>query len=375
MYDTSPTKNGRIVYINAVFRYLKDEYMAYNGEPLPDQGGWEKVRCGEINSIVPKQDATGNNCGVFTCLIMELLMNKIDPWILNDSQWDVDTLGRFALFHAIKFNKPVFQHCFSPSHLTLERWMNGPYKWDQLFPLTSILMDRDSCKVPYIEELSYHFSRMTTNKPVVSSLTPLPEPWEFKFEAPKLNDGVDWDYDPLQRIVIGKFTGVTNIHWRHKQFLGQIMERDDLTLIMEGLVSDLCASMADLKLLLNKLLLDFGDQTYHNFRKFDRIEEGGFVHYRARENVVFPMRVKDYVHYLSTLMGDTPTATCSYQNEAGQDVALGSATDVALYMLDIDMTKHLLSIEAAFESEYKMKEVLPGGKWCMTHQVSCTCAD
>ena len=38
-------------------------------------------------------------------------------------------------------------------------------------------------------------------------------------------------------------------------------------------------------------------------------------------------------------------------------------------MLDIDMTLYLLNLNAAFSSEFKMKEILPGGKWCMTSQI------
>ena len=36
------------------------------------------------------------------------------------------------------------------------------------------------------------------------------------------------------------------------------------------------------------------------------------------------------------------------------------ATDVVFYMLDVDMTNHLLKIDEGFQSEFKLKEILPG---------------
>ena len=372
-YDTSPVKDGRLHYIKAVFNYIQLEYEAYNGESLSDPEGWKLVPCYKDNNdnIVPVQDPRLSNCGVFSCLIMELLMNKIDPWILNDYRLNVDTDGRFALFHSIKFNKPVFQHYYTPDCLSVERCKNGPYNWEELFPLTAIAMNRD--ELPYIEELAYHLNGLKiADEPVGTALTPLPKPWDFKFRPPKLDDGVVWSYDPAQRIVLGNFTAVTDISWRHKQYIGSIMERDDLTLIMEGLASNLCAKLTDLKLLREELLLELGDQTYHNFRRFNRVEQEGFAYYRAEDSGVTPMKVKEYVRYLNTLMGESPTSPFSFQEEDGQEVRFDKATDVVFYMLDVDMTNHLLKIDEGFQSEFKLKEILPGGKWCMLNSVRCS---
>ena len=381
MYDTAPSKKGRRTHLDAVFQYIQAEYAAYNGKPLPDRNAWVLVPCRKRNTIVPMQDASLNNCGLFTCLIMELLINKIDPWILNDHQSEVDTRGRFALFHSIKFNKPVFQHCYGPANLSIERCKNGPHDWEGLFPLTSVLVDRAKC--PYIEELAYHLSGLTVKDqapviedqgpPVVAAPSKLSEPWNFKFVPPELNDGVVWSYDHARRIVLGKFTNVTDIHWRHKRYIGEIMERDDLTLIMEGLVANLCAKMEGLKLLLKELRLDFGNEVYHNYRRFDRVtDDEGFVTYRTTNSGVTPLKVKDYVRYLTTWMGESPSSPFSYKDENGLEVKFDSATDVVFYMLDVDMTEYLTKINSSFETEFKMKEILPGGAWCMVNSVSCT---
>ena len=78
------------------------------------------------------------------------------------------------------------------------------------------------------------------------------------------------------------------------------------------------------------------------------------------------------MHHLTILMGELPTSPFSYQSEDGQEVNFDSATDVIFYMLDVDMTKHLLTMNATFEKEFKLKEIQPGGSWCMLNSVSRT---
>jgi len=380
VYDTCPVSKGRARYIEAVFDYLKSEYLAYHGVPLPKQEEWKKVPCGIDNQIVPNQDPTKYNCGIYTCLIMELLLNKIDPWILNDYQVDVDTCGRFVLFQSLHFNQPVFQHCYSADNLPLKKWKYGPYDFSGLFPLTSVKISREDCL--YVEELAYKESQnviftgeQSTDIPQsqIESTAPLRVPFDFLFTPPNVDDGVLWSYDPEQRIVLGNFTTVQKIHWRHKLYIGSIMERDDVTLLMEGLLSKFCSKMAGLDLLMKQLLADFDEQTYHNFKRFDRVVgKDGFVDYRAKSTTVTPMKVKDYVRHLTILMGESPTSPFSYESEDGQEVKFDNAMDAVFYMLDVDMTKHLPTMHDTFEKEFKLKEILPGGPWCMINSVSRT---
>jgi hypothetical protein len=288
-------------------------------------------------------------------------------------------------------NQPILLDCFSERALTIQNCKNGPYKLERLFPLTSILVEKR--KLPYIEELAYHLWDSSTEQTKEddssedneyyngkvwaeetdqddgAKLPPLPEPWEFHFLPPKLNDRVEWSYDETRRIVVVNLTNVIDIHWKHKQYIGQIMERDDVTLIMEGLVSKLFEKMKDLNYLMEQLLLEFGDRIYPNFRRWDRVKEGSFVSYKAKRSFVVPMRVKDYVKYLQILMGENPDSPFVYVNGKGKDVIIKRATDYIFYMLDIDMPLHLLRINAAFKSEFKMKEILTGGGWCMTNWI------
>ena len=71
------------------------------------------------------------------------------------------------------------------------------------------------------------------------------------------------------------------------------------------------------------------------------------------------MKVRDYVRYLTTWMGESQSSPFSYKDENGQEGKFDSATDVVFYMLDVDMTEYLTKIYSAFETEFTMKEILP----------------
>ena len=180
----------------------------------------------------------------------------------------------------------------------MKKWKYGPYHCSGLFPLTSVIIKIEDC--PYVEELQYKESQNVIGtgeqsqdiQSQIESTAPMRVPFDFLFTPPDVDDGVLWSYDPEKRIVLGNFSTVQKIHWRHKRYVGSIMERDDVTLLMEGLLSKFCYKMAGLKLLMKQLMAAFDDQTYHNFKRFDRIVgKDGFVNYRAKNSTVTPMKV------------------------------------------------------------------------------------
>jgi len=58
-----------IEYLEALFRYIKDEHKAKKGSPLPDEDEWELVEC---RPDTPQQE-NGFDCGVFTCMFCDFL--------------------------------------------------------------------------------------------------------------------------------------------------------------------------------------------------------------------------------------------------------------------------------------------------------------
>jgi Ulp1 family protease len=61
-------------YLDLIKKYLSEEYSAKNiGHHLPQD--WSFHGC-PPNSIVPQQDAGTNDCGVFVCYFMDLVMDN-----------------------------------------------------------------------------------------------------------------------------------------------------------------------------------------------------------------------------------------------------------------------------------------------------------
>ena len=213
----------------------------------------------------------------------------------------------------------------------------------------------------FIEELAYQYC---TNE---DNLEPLPKPLDFLFSPPQLDDGVLWSIDEKNRIVTANFSEVSVIDLEHKRYLGQLMERDDITVISEGLHPTL-----KVESVMKYLKVNYGSRSYHNFRQFDQIvTEGNFVSYQEKDGQVC-MKVSDYVNYLNMLQEESQPKTFSYVNGDGKVVGFEDVTKVIFYMLDVDMQSCMHWMDQEFKDNSKMKETLPGGAWCMMNYVSPT---
>jgi glutamyl-tRNA reductase len=67
---------------------------------------------------------------------------------------------------------------------------------------------------------------------------------------------------------------------------------------------------------------------------------------------------------------DADTKLVISSTTAGQPVVELDVVKDVLYMIDLDMPKFLPRTFDDFVSNFKMKEILPGGKWCMMNAVS-----
>ena len=116
---------------------------------------------------------------------------------------------------------------------------------------------------PYNEELAYHCCQKSTNE----SLKPLPPPPE-KDPSPPEDKTVRWIYDKKTRVYLGDFTDVEQIPEEHKQFLGELLELDHISVVCEGLFPQPPRSHQKL---LDELELGFEDETYSKFQRGDLI--------------------------------------------------------------------------------------------------------
>lgn len=87
-------------------------------------------------------------------------------------------------------------------------------------------------------------------------------------EVPKSTGSCTWSFDEKTRVLLAKFNlgSSSSIDLVHKETLFQMMERDDITVVSEGLVGDLNRTLWDLQYVANLV----GDKPYHKVRRFER---------------------------------------------------------------------------------------------------------
>lgn len=251
-------------------------------------------------------------------------------------------------------------------------------------------------------------------EPAIGKLNPLPI--ANPIPASPCTGRCEWIWNPdhssdFSRVLLAKFKleDGMEIHPEDEKFLLQMMERDDITFISEGLVDGLSRNKWDLNFI-SRLV---GDQYYHKFRKFHRrlvqepesittskIDKRFFVAHREVDGFA-SMKVADYINYLHRrgdalahiakekekkkssksnsrnpeddnigrrLQDDGPESF-SFVNHDGESVSVNLVDDV-LYLIDYDIPRLLPALYEDFVSSFKLPGCLPGGKYCMMNAVN-----
>jgi hypothetical protein len=252
-------------------------------------------------------------------------------------------------------------------------------------------------KGDYIEELAFHHYREPYVKDEdLDQLGPLPPP-PSEIPRPPHHCSITWTYDPKTRVYLGDFSSVAIIPKDQKWFLGSLMERDDITVICEGLYK----KFTDVKKFLYLLGCKFGHHRYGKFRRFIRRQspDTGFIDYQEIDGYVTMNVKKDYLNYVARkAYGGSDFDSCAFdlqtpvENEpvVGSEAAIttesaveGNAAvktdttdpldDVSLeqsiYMTDVEMAGRYPRFDKEYKQNFKMKEILPGGKWCLMSHV------
>ena len=120
--------------------------------------------------------------------------------------------------------------------------------------------------IAYIEELAFHYYDNKEEKEKGS----LPKPQEFSLILPESDGGAQWSYDCKTRVVIADFSRVNVVTCNEKLYLGKLMERDDITVVCEGLFGQL----ERVKDFLDVVDHELGNEPHHKFRKMCS-KEGG----------------------------------------------------------------------------------------------------
>jgi len=176
-------------------------------------------------------------------------------------------------------------------------------------------------------------------------------------------------YDITERILRVDFTNCAIIDAEDRLFLNKMMEIDDIVLIIGGLVPTLNDSIWNKRYLNSR----YGTVTCTNTRKYSlptevndlsHLEENGFV----------ALTISDYLNITKE-----KRKLNQHNSEAGHiinshfkcvDSTMVDLTKESFYLTDVDLEKKFPALYEDFISNFKLKEVLPGGKFCLSQVVS-----
>lgn len=192
-------------------------------------------------------------------------------------------------------------------------------------------------------------------------------PMELAPPPPPIPDGLEgrWTYNAETRLFLANFRDVASAQLPDQDinFLLELMARDDLTVVSEGLWSPTFEKLLELEY----LEAAFGNQIHHKFRMFSKKTEGGY----EEKPDGLSMRATDFFKYLEMKM--TEDGDCKklfrFSDGDGKRHEI-NADNVSIYMIDCDLPKILPLLHDKYIAHCKMRAILPGGEMCMMSAVS-----
>lgn len=164
------------------------------------------------------------------------------------------------------------------------------------------------------------------------------EPYEvLPGEAPKIPEELkdNWHYDEESRVLLGRFSTISEISTMDKLFLLKMMERDDISVVTEGMLRGIRSYVP-----VDEIENAFGENPYHKFRRFDRMERDGLNVY-VESNQFVSMKVTDYIDYLTLLTVEGGDRAFAFTDNYGREHRIDDASRVVFYMIDVDVPKFL----------------------------------
>jgi hypothetical protein len=243
----------------------------------------------------------------------------------------------------------------------------APYIWERV-------PDKDPNQF-YVEEDAWKYH----NPPLGGAV--LPQNLPALPDAPPLptfpNTGeCKWTFHLDTRVLLADFRHRTEITVEDEHFLLLMMERDDVTLVIEGLGEGLD------DLALGNIREQLADEFFHKFRRFDQV---GPNEHREVDGML-SMRVTKFMEYLerrrkclnrdqavddpkSSDVEATDDCQFTFKDNLGKDQSINVVKTV-LYMIDFDIVKLLPKFHHHFSSSFKLPGIMPGGTHCMMNSVS-----
>lgn len=235
----------------------------------------------------------------------------------------------------------------------------------------------------YIEEEAFLHHNPSLPSPTrhgvkPEDLQPIPPPPTPPFKALPETGKCKWTWDHQQRILLADFSlsfspskASLLMDPSDEQFFLQMMERNDITLISQGLIS-IQSLNKDLwtQEYLGRVL---SDDFYHKFRMFNKVsQQDGLERYIECDDWV-TMKVGTYIKFLNHrqnyLLETEKNPIFAYVDHKGVTHWLHIGTTV-LYMVDVDTSRLLPELNTNFFESFLYHGILPGGSHCLMNSVS-----
>lgn len=184
-----------------------------------------------------------------------------------------------------------------------------------------------------------------------------------------------WSYNEDTRVYLADFSvqdqATFAIDPKDERFMLDVMERDDITLVSQGLL-DMSALDHNLWSLDN-IGASLDQEFFHRFRRFDTRQYKNGTEKIEEIDVLYAMQMMDYRRYLDQREGflthGQSERRFDFTDNMGKEHSIDVVTS-ALYMIDLDLYKFLPSLGDNFRSAFRYPSALPGGHYCMMNKVT-----
>jgi len=254
---------------------------------------------------------------------------------------------------------------------TAWRYHNPPFPLNSVEQLTSI-------RSAFAQQLA----PSTTS----DDLKPIPPPHDL----PSFPDTglCTWSFDEDSRVLLADFRDLSHQkgghtekpHMEDEMFLFRMMERDDITVVSQGLADAMDPT------LLSREYFDgcIGNKYHHRIRQFESISTDGQANGGVSTKIskekdgMLSMKFSDYFKYLDKRQaanvqdenappGEANTFTFVDGNDETKTVKVD---EDALYLLDVDMVKLLPQSFDDLKNNFMLPSILPGGSHCMMNALN-----
>jgi hypothetical protein len=235
------------------------------------------------------------------------------------------------------------------------------------------LHEQDPARQYYVEERAYLFHnpsmpdagiRPGEQVATADNLPPLPD--APPVEIPTMTN-CKMTFCEESRVLLFNFKGVDNVSPADKRAFAEMLQRDDITVVAEGLLEGMTPGLLSLEYMAGAV------KDHQRVRKYKRETSGDYITYEEKKGHL-SMKLSDFLEYLKQrkqALNPSPNAktetSFSFKDRELKEVEV-DVTD-PLYLIDMDMPNRLPHLFAKFSQAVKIPEILPGGEWCMMNEV------